>query len=97
MPRDTDRSHARAQFWAGRPKGAYRCPGCDRTRNEVVTIDVHHRDGNAENNDPSNLVALCRRCHLGEQHDRPVDDSALEAPTPSSIDPRTPRNPTPGP
>lgn len=28
--------------------------------------DVHHMDGDWLNNDPANLVRLCRRCHIGE-------------------------------
>lgn len=27
-------------------------------------IDVHHRDGNRKNNDLSNLVVMCRGCHI---------------------------------
>jgi hypothetical protein len=30
-------------------------------------LDVHHKDGNRANNDPSNLATLCHRCHL-RQH-----------------------------
>lgn len=35
----------------------------------VVNVDVHHVDGNRMNNDLSNLVQLCRRCH-GQAHRR---------------------------
>jgi len=28
------------------------------------TLTVHHRDGNPRNNAPSNLRALCQRCHM---------------------------------
>lgn len=40
------------------------CIACDRPygtrKNSVV---CHHIDGNTSNNDPSNLVLLCRKCH----------------------------------
>ena len=29
-------------------------------------IDVHHKDGNWKNNNPDNLEALCRSCHIKE-------------------------------
>ena len=32
--------------------------------NEVMTLQVHHIDGNSKNNVEDNLVALCRRCHI---------------------------------
>lgn len=35
-------------------------------------FDRHHRDGNTFNNAPSNVVVLCRRCHMTE-------DGRLEA------------------
>ncbi|MFC2041934.1 HNH endonuclease [Chloroflexota bacterium] len=28
-----------------------------------VTLDIHHIDGNAKNNNPSNLILLCHRCN----------------------------------
>lgn len=39
------------------------CEVCGSTKN----IDVHHKDGNWQNNHPSNLVTLCRSCH-SKQH-----------------------------
>lgn len=36
-----------------------RCEHC-RTR---VTEEVHHRNGDAYDNRPSNLLALCKKCH----------------------------------
>ena len=35
------------------------CQQCGAT-----AVDRHHKDGNTGNNDPSNLIALCRRCHM---------------------------------
>lgn len=44
----------------------WRCEHCgapdDRESGHVLT--VHHLDGNKANCDPSNLVALCQKCHL---------------------------------
>lgn len=31
--------------------------------------DIHHIDGNSKNNDPENLVKLCRSCHI-KKHPR---------------------------
>jgi hypothetical protein len=30
----------------------------------VKKLDVHHMDGNHYNNDPSNLLQVCRHCHM---------------------------------
>lgn len=35
-------------------------------------IDVHHKDENWRNNDPTNLERLCRSCHLKEHKTRGV-------------------------
>jgi 5-methylcytosine-specific restriction endonuclease McrA len=32
------------------------------------SIDVHHLDGNHKNNNPENLVFLCRKCHNTKAH-----------------------------
>jgi hypothetical protein len=34
---------------------------------ERVSLQLHHIDGNRENNDPSNIVCLCGNCHGMEQ------------------------------
>ena len=36
---------------------------CTSTIIAPEQIDVHHKDGNKNNNDPSNLELLCRNCH----------------------------------
>lgn len=36
-----------------------KCAWCDATDNLLV----HHIDGNRQNNDLTNLVTLCKRCH----------------------------------
>lgn len=38
------------------------CELCGQQNN----IDVHHIDGDYQNNDPSNLQVLCRSCHMKE-------------------------------
>lgn len=54
------RHTARQRFWGDRDRDAYACDGCGTTDDR---LEVHHRDGNALNNHPLNLVAVCRRCH----------------------------------
>jgi len=49
-------------------KRAVRCEACGTTRKR---LDVHHLDENSLNNDPANLIALCRSCHL-RQHRKMV-------------------------
>ena len=46
----------------------YTCQGCDMKEEDCYDyLDVHHIDTNKENNDLSNLVTLCPRCH-GLEH-----------------------------
>ena len=33
----------------------------------IVILTVHHKDSNPMNCNDSNLIALCRKCHLYEQ------------------------------
>lgn len=35
---------------------------------KVGKVDVHHKDENPQNNDPSNLKVLCRSCHMKIHH-----------------------------
>lgn len=39
------------------------CELCGATLEEVPRLVVHHRDGNATNDVPSNLITLCDSCH----------------------------------
>lgn len=53
------------------------CEYCGRE----AEIDVHHRDKNRKNNDPFNLVRLCRWCHReddGRQSHVPLPASEVK-------------------
>ena len=40
------------------------CLECGKhERDNGQALSVHHIDGNQLNNDPANLIALCKRCH----------------------------------
>jgi 5-methylcytosine-specific restriction endonuclease McrA len=51
------------QFWqlrkAIRERDSYTCQVCG----EYPAFDVHHIDYNKKNNEPENLITLCRNCH----------------------------------
>jgi 5-methylcytosine-specific restriction endonuclease McrA len=40
-------------------RDGYACTECGATEN----LAVHHIDGNARNDDPTNLTTLCEECH----------------------------------
>ena len=44
------------------------CERCGSAEN----IDVHHKDGNYNNNIPENLVVLCRSCHIKEHREKGI-------------------------
>jgi len=53
-----------------RKRDNYRCQQCFRHQDELYTksgrkykLSIHHIDYNKKNNDPSNLISLCRNCH----------------------------------
>ena len=63
--------------WIGRVDNPRDCPNCKTTywnRDEysrcevcnknILSIIKHHKDGNHSNNDPENVINLCRHCHL---------------------------------
>jgi len=37
----------------------FKCQNCYK----MVSLCVHHKDGNKKNNDIENLITLCKRCH----------------------------------
>jgi hypothetical protein len=61
-----------------RQRSGNRCPNCGRPYGDTDRVDVHHRDGNAANGSPDNLRKRCKRCHLGDEHDR---DTSPKKPT----------------
>jgi len=49
-----------------RPWQVHRGEECELCGYEPLwfrSLDVHHRDGDKENNDPDNLMTLCATCH----------------------------------
>ena len=54
-----------AYFLIGKEKT---CEKCGSTK----SIDVHHIDGNRNNNTPDNLMVLCRSCHMKEHRKKGV-------------------------
>ena len=52
----------------------WRCERCG----EGPPLEVHHRDRDRANNDPANLEAICKSCHIRE-HDRLKDRPAARA------------------
>ena len=38
--------------------------GCCEICGSAKNVDVHHKDGNPQNNSPDNLQRLCRSCHM---------------------------------
>ena len=44
----------------------YTCERCGQRPAKLHALDVHHKDGNRQNNDPGNLIVLCRSCHNRE-------------------------------
>lgn len=90
------RQPARDLFWDDHDPGTYQCPGCGRGRDEVTSFHVHHMDGDKENWARSNLVGLCPRCHLGDEHELDIQGS-LGPTQPRGLTPEQPRCLTPGP
>ena len=40
-----------------------RCERCGFTPEHICQLDVHHKDGDHNNNDVTNLQTLCANCH----------------------------------
>ncbi len=48
-----------------RERDSYRCQECFRHQSEFKEkLSIHHINFNKRNNHPSNLISLCRTCHL---------------------------------
>jgi len=62
--KDNSRSKARRRYWKYNDKTEYECPDCGRNIRQLRNgFEVHHKDGDARNNNMANLVGLCRPCH----------------------------------
>ncbi len=47
-----------------RERDNYTCQECGFTQEELgYTLSIHHMDYNKKNNNPDNLISLCRSCH----------------------------------
>jgi hypothetical protein len=72
QPQDSaSRAYRERRRAAGIPPGveAYRmflkssCERCSFVPEDTCQLDIHHQDGNHENDDPKNLQTLCANCH----------------------------------
>lgn len=54
------RKSARDRYWDEFDIEEYECPSCGISG---VPFEVHHRDRDAFNNHPLNLIGLCVQCH----------------------------------
>lgn len=52
-----------------RARDDFRCQECGCIQGEEK-LSIHHIDYNPKNNDPDNLISLCRRCHLYTGYNR---------------------------
>lgn len=78
MPDAEHRDRHRERAHADSP--GRQCPGCGRDFSTADRVDVHHRDGDPTNGTPDNLRVRCRRCHLGDEHDRDVEPAGPSRP-----------------
>jgi hypothetical protein len=57
-----------------RTRDDYVCQECGIHQEELQgrfkNLDIHHIDYNKDNLDPSNLISLCRSCHIRTNHHR---------------------------
>lgn len=76
-PRSVRRSQRRYQHLKGD-----QCERCGFLPEHPCQLDVHHRDGDHENNAPANLETLCANCHrlenLGRRKPTPREAQAME-------------------
>jgi 5-methylcytosine-specific restriction endonuclease McrA len=52
-----------------------------------TNLEVHHKDRNQDNNNKSNLITLCTRCHTKEHH--PLQDRSMPGSTTIAVDRKT--------
>lgn len=59
------------QRWACQKDKKDSCERCGARDDAGVKLDIHHKDRNPHNNDPSNKLTLCHPCHmwLHSRHD----------------------------
>lgn len=67
----------------------YKCESCGLTQwlDQSIPLELHHKDGNRNNNDLNNLILLCPNCHAltdnyrGKNHKNQTvsDDEFLQA------------------
>lgn len=50
-------------------KAGWKCQRCGAPKSQIAgqRLTVHHKDGDPQNCNESNLIALCQTCHLKEQ------------------------------
>ncbi|PYE51050.1 HNH endonuclease [Deinococcus yavapaiensis] len=60
---DDPKAFSPALRTAIRKRDGHACQACGRTQAEAGTLHVHHIDYDKYNNNPMNLIALCRVCH----------------------------------
>lgn len=68
---------------------SYQCENCGISNwlNKPITLEIHHKDGNSNNNTRKNLILLCPNCHSQTENwrhknvksNRISDDEFLEA------------------
>ena len=46
------------------------CKKCHRTAHQTQ-LDLHHKDGNSNNDDWKNIIILCRACHNDKENTVP--------------------------
>lgn len=46
------------------------CQECGKSPTTQYSLDIDHKDGNKDNNDPSNLQLLCRKCNQAKENRR---------------------------
>jgi hypothetical protein len=41
----------------------WKCKNCEVELGNISLLEIHHIDHNTNNNNPKNLITLCRKCH----------------------------------